>query len=78
MISTMEVIYQVDIISDEFWDYHGWDEREGPLPCFKTREGALAWAQDYLDECFENEVLEPDTTLEQFAEVLEVGLSDTL
>lgn len=75
---TVEIIYQVDIISDEFWDYHGWDEREGNLPCFKTREGALVWAQEYLDECFEEGVLEPDTTLEQFAQILEVPLGDTL
>ena len=75
----MEVIYQVEIISDEFWDYHGDEEKNGALPCFKTREGAEAWAQEYLDECFDEEVLDVfSTTLEQFAEILEVPLSDTL
>lgn len=78
MNRTMEVIYQVEIISDEFWDYHGDEDKNGALPCFKTREGAEAWAQEYLDECFEEEVVEPDTTLAQFAEILEVPLGDTL
>ena len=75
----MEVVYQVEIISDEFWDYHGDEDKNGALPCFKTREGAEAWAQEYLDECFDEEVLDVfSTTLEQFAEILEVPLSDTL
>lgn len=75
----MEVIYQVEIISDEFWDYHGDEDKNGPLPCFKTRERAEAWAQEYLDECFDEEVLDVfSTTLEQFAKILEVPLSDTL
>ena len=72
-----EVIYQIDIISDEYWDVEGWDNK-GPGACFKSREKAVAWAQEYMEECQEEWDFDPDITLEQFAEIVECPLYDTL
>lgn len=74
---TTEVIYQIDIISDEYWDVEGWDNK-GPGACFKSREKAVAWAQEYMEECQEEWDFDPDMTLEQFAEIVECPLYDTL
>ena len=71
-----EVIYQVDIISDHFWDIEGW-ENKGPGACFKSRENAVAWVEEYIQELVEEWDFDPDTTLEQFAEIVECPLNDT-
>ena len=72
-----EVIYQIEIISDEFWDIEGW-ENKGPGACFKTREGVVAWAEEYLAEFKDEWDFDPDMTLEQFAEIVECPLHDTV
>ena len=73
----MEVVYQIDIISDEYWDIEGW-ENKGSGACFKSRERAVAWAQEYMEEFQEEWDFDPDMTLEQFAEIVECPLYDTL
>lgn len=72
----MEVVYQVDIISDEYWDLAGW-ESKGAGACFKTREGAVAWTQEYIDELVGQYNFDP-ITLEEFAEIVECPLYDTV
>lgn len=71
----MEVIYQVEITSDEYLERWG---NKGPGACFKTRDGAVAWTEEYLQELRDEWDFDSDMTLEQFAEIVECPLHDTI